>query len=203
MMARSHILHGVTAGACAAAVMPDTAVARALFVTVTAYATLLPDWDHPESRVTRTLGWPGTFICWTIRGWPIDWHLGVWRWTIIDWRAQLLPWDIDHRGLTHDPRTGPTLFAALLGPLTWFLPGWFGDHWYAWTLAIWLGCLAHLWGDARTISGIPYGTDRVWVGRTQIVTGTTDETARREWYYRPAAVASCLLCAVTTLAAIL
>jgi len=198
MMGRTHLTTGVTAGALFAAVMPVDPLARAAFIAVTAYATLLPDFDHQDAKIVHMLGMPGSLISWTIRGWPIDWYWRIWRWTIIDVQTNLLPWDIDHRGVTHDPSKGPAVFAVVLGVPTFFLPGWFGWHWWLWTLAVFVGCLTHLWGDARTLSGIPVGGGRWWARGEPFRTGSEDEAAYFEWYYRPAAIASCAICAVST-----
>jgi hypothetical protein len=210
MLGKTHFVTGVTAGGLAVTAgslagvwvgfLPSVDVlAKVGFIAVTAYATLLPDWDHYSSTVTRALGFPGWFICWTIRGWPIDWDvriLWIWPWSV---HVNLLPWDVDHRGLTHDPRIGPASFAVALGVPTLLLPGWFGDQWWLWTLAIFLGCLTHIWGDGRTLSGVPLGDRRIWSWGAPFETGSEDERARFEWYYRPASALACVLAFIATI----
>lgn len=197
-MGRTHLTTGVTAGALGAAVMPwiggPDLLAQTLFVVVTAYSALLPDLDHHSSTVTYSLGPVTILASWLLRGCPIE--IYFWRWEI---EARLAPWTVTHRGVTHDVRYGPAGFALVLGPPTWLLPGWFGDHWWLWTLGILLGCVTHIWGDARTHSGVPIGHGRRWIGRT-FETGSAEEHARREWYYRPAAVLACFLAVASTIA---
>ena len=203
MMARSHALHGVTVGALAVtagsvldAFLPFwptvDILARPIFVLVVAYAALLNDIDHPHSTVTYSLGPVTVFLSWLLRGGPVG---------IFDF--QCFPWYVEHRGITHDVRFGPAGFALLFGVPTLMLPGWFGDQWWLWTWAIFLGCVTHIWGDARTVSGVPLGDRKVWAPGVPFVTGSADEDARREWIYRPCAIVATVLAIVSTLYPIL
>lgn len=198
MIGRTHFLTGVTAGAVAVSAgsaldafipfWPTTDIlARPIFVVIVAYCALLPDLDHPNSTVTYSLGPFTMFLSWALRGGPVG---------MFDF--QVFPWYVEHRGVTHDARFGPAGFAVVLGLPTLMLPGWFGDNWWLWTWAVFLGCLTHIWGDARTMSGVPLGKRQIRIGHP-FVTGSQDEDARREWIYRPAAVAAVVLAVVSTL----
>jgi inner membrane protein len=57
---------GVVAGAGVAVLTHQAPASAVVFTTVTAVAALLPDLDHPDARLSRSLGWPGQFIAWTI-----------------------------------------------------------------------------------------------------------------------------------------
>lgn len=56
MMGRSHILSGLIAGVAVAGVLPAPLPVRLLVVPVAGGAALLPDLDHPSSKIARSLG---------------------------------------------------------------------------------------------------------------------------------------------------
>jgi membrane-bound metal-dependent hydrolase YbcI (DUF457 family) len=147
MMARTHFVTGCTAGAAvgsaalAVGVPPTHAVVA---VGVTAYAALLPDLDHPRATVTYSIG-PVTML--------------------LSWLLRLF---VEHRGATHRPERAPWWALPVALPTVW-APGVLGG-WSAllWWVAVTVGWLTHLWGDARTLSGIPWSGPwvRRWWGRT-------------------------------------
>lgn len=166
MMARTHFLTGLTAGAgvTAAALVVGVDPTLALLAgPVTAYAALLPDLDHPRSTVTYSLG-PVTIA--------------------LSWLLRLF---VEHRGATHRPEAiapGAGLVALPLGFLPGVLGGWAALLWW---VAIAAGWATHLWGDARTLSGIPLADGgRLRIGRV-FRTGSAQEDYLASRRYRPAA----------------
>jgi hypothetical protein len=191
MMGRTHMTTGLTSGAWlatagAVAGLPPALVI--LTVPVAAYSALLPDLDH--GRSTATLSIPPLTV-------PVSWVLRRF---------------VDHRGPTHRARYAPAFGAAVAGPSA-FLPGMLGG-WVAlwWFLVVTLGCLTHVWGDARTLSGTPssrqqsegwavfrWSVDRrgrLRIGRRQFRTGSAHEEWRLHVIYLPAAVGSIFVAAL-------
>lgn len=180
MMGRTHFTTGLTAGAAVTAAALAVGVPREVALLagpVTAYAALLPDLDHPRSTVTYSLG-------------PVT--------VALSWLLCLF---VDHRGATHRPEWAPA-WTLPLGVSTAYLPEPLGG-WSAllWWVALTVGWWCHLWGDARTLSGIPWaGAWRSgWWGRTNggrlrlgrtFRTGSPDEEARLVWIYGPVATGS-------------
>lgn len=163
-MGASHLLHGVTTAAWTAYALPlDHGMAVLVGVVGAGYA-LAPDLDHGSASASHAVH---------------DAHL-------LSAAVRVFG---GHRTWTHDPRIGPPIFGAITGALVAPLSGPIGDHWWAFALAAWIGCMTHLYGDARTISGIPCGTDRIHIGRA-VRTGSDRERALRTWIYRPVAIAS-------------
>lgn len=164
MMGASHLLHGVTTAAWTAYVLPlDTGMAVMVGVVGAAYA-LAPDLDHINGRASRSTP-DAHYLSSMVRAFG------------------------GHRTWTHDIRIGPPIFAAVTAALVFLLHGPIGDHWWAFGIAALVGCLTHIYGDARTISGVPYGAHRIHIGAT-MRTGSDRELALRRWIYRPVAVAS-------------
>ncbi len=180
MMARTHFATGCTAGAAVGSVALAVGVpaTHALVAAgVTAYAALLPDLDHPRATVTYSLG-PVTIA--------------------LSWLLRLF---VDHRGATHRPEFAHLWALPLAAPLA-LVPGEFGGFAaLLWWVAITVGWLTHLWGDARTLSGIPWSGPwrRGWWGRTNggrlrlgrtFRTGSPYEEWRLRRVYLPVAVAA-------------
>lgn len=191
-MGRTHMTTGATAGAWLAAVGSVAGVPPALVVLgvpVAAYAAILPDLDHGRSTVTYSLGPVTIVISWVLRQF------------------------VDHRGPTHT-RTGAACMAAGVAGPTTLLPAPLGG-WSAlwWLLVVFLGCLTHVWGDARTLSGVPFPGPRRslrvfgWEvatvdqrGRLRVGhpfrTGSEHEEWRLRRVYLPAAVVSVMASAL-------
>jgi membrane-bound metal-dependent hydrolase YbcI (DUF457 family) len=191
MMGRSHATIGATVGAWLAAAGATAGVPdglAALAVPVAAYAALLPDLDHPRTTATRSLV-------------PITMAVSF-----------VLRRFVDHRGATHDPRSGPVAAVALAAPAAW-LPAPVGG-WAAlwWLLVILAGWTSHIWADARTLSGTPwpgrrgrlrvagFELARTTGGRLRIGrsfrTGSRAEEWRLTWIYVPTMIVSVFLAAL-------
>lgn len=188
MMARSHLTTGVTAGAVFAAAAstagtPD--LVAILAVPVVAYSAVVPDIDHPSSFITYSLGPVTITISWLLRGAPLGWFstigYGPWK-RDVGFGVHLLPWRCPHRGPTHRAEFAPWVFGLLVAALAWwFLPPVLSDHWYVFGGAASLGVLTHIWGDARTRSGVPFGgSNHYTIGRT-FLTGSTRADADYAW----------------------
>lgn len=188
MMARSHLTTGVTAGAVFAAAVstagtPD--LITILAVPVVAYSAAVPDIDHPSSFITYSLGPVTILISWVLRGAPIGWWTqfgyGPWK-RDIGFDGHLLPWRCPHRGPTHRAESAPWIFGTLVAFTTWaVLPPLLADWWFIYGAAAALGVLTHIWGDARTRSGVPFGgSDHFTIGRT-FLTGSTPADADQAW----------------------
>lgn len=195
MMATTHATTGVTAGAgLAAAVVylgatPSVAVA---VIPAVAVGALLPDLDHPHSLATRSFGPVTMLICWLIRGAPT--RVGAGGHLIGDEPERLLPWEIRHRGATHTWQ-GAAAFGFVTAAGTWWLPGPAGDAWWLWGVAVALGCLTHMWGDARTTAGlwVGHGHDRRWISiGAPFQTGSDYERWLRRVVYVPCAAVACV-----------
>lgn len=165
-MGRSHALSGaaVWLGGCAGLVMEHAA--RPGWVTVLggavvcAGAALLPDIDHPNSRITHAGGAVTEALCWVVR------------------RG-------GHRGPTHYLSSGVLAgavaggLAALLSPVLW----WIG-------LAVGAGWVAHILGDGCTEGGVPlwgpWDRRQRWVLWELLRFKTGDRGCRVElWFVRP------------------
>ena len=151
MMAPGHLAHGVLAGLALAPFIPPTNhswVSIALFVGTSAVGSLVPDLDHPRSRLTR-LGGP---ITWLIHRSLVVLSQSVYSWT----RG---PRDrihgASHRTLTHTP-----VFAMVVGAFLYSALWISGNPVRAYALIVavgmTIGCLAHLIGDSCTHAGIPW-----------------------------------------------
>ena len=165
-MGTTHTITGVAAGSVAAVplILLDLEPVRvAVFVAVWAMASVLPDIDHKHGRPTKWLGPITRFIGWVVRLFT------------------------EHREQTHT-RTAALIFGGIVGAATFAI----SDYWWLWGIATVGGCLTHLWGDARTKSGIPWGDGgRKRVGKT-FRTGSSHETRLRFWVYSPIAVMAVL-----------
>lgn len=190
-MARSHLTTGVTTGAVFAAAVstagtPD--LVAILTVPVVAYSAVTPDIDHPNSFITYSLGPITITISWILRGAPLAWFrtIGFGRWRRdIGFGFHLLPWRCPHRGPTHRAEFAPWVFGLLVATTTWaVLPPILGDWWLVFGAAAALGVLTHIWGDARTRSGVPLGGNgHFTIGRT-FITGSTRADANDAWRLR-------------------
>jgi membrane-bound metal-dependent hydrolase YbcI (DUF457 family) len=151
MMGRSHITTGVTTGAwlaSAGAVAGVPAPLLVIGVILSAYSAILPDLDHHRSTATLSMGPVTMIVSWVLRQF------------------------VDHRGPTHTPRAAPVFGAVVAGPMALLpapLGGWSALWWFA---VVTLGCLTHVWGDARTLSGTP------WRGRWRSVSVLGYEVAQ-------------------------
>lgn len=164
-MGSTHLATGFTTGAWFAYALPGVHDHwRPVLGLVAAGAALAPDIDHVKARASRSF------------------H-----------DARLLSWAVTrfggHRTWTHDLRIGPPLFAVVVAVAVWFVDGPIGDLWWAFALAMLVGCVTHVWGDARTTSGVPLGRRRIRLGRT-FTTGTAREQRLYRLLYRPAAIGS-------------
>jgi membrane-bound metal-dependent hydrolase YbcI (DUF457 family) len=188
VMGSSHLVHGVTSGswlATAAAVAGLPPSLAVLGVAVAAYGALLPDLDHPRSMAT----WSAP---------PVT--------VALSW---LLCLAVEHRGPTHRVEAAPVAAALVAFPAA-LLPdplGGFTALW--WWAALTVGWLTHVWGDARTLSGVPWsGRPRrvhvfgwqvaaTWHGRLRVGrafrTGSRREQRLARRVYRPAAGVSLAL----------
>lgn len=186
MRGRTHLTHGVTAAAWTSYALPLPNHMRALVAVVVAVSSLAPDLDHAGARANR-------------RG-----------------RAPLLGWLVrrvaGHRTVTHSA-AGCAAYGLGVGLLAVAVGGEFGVWWWAFALGALVGSLTHVWGDARTPSGVPlwwlplppYAAvrvgpvpvgvrsqarqERVRLGRP-VRTGSADETRLRERVYSPVMYAS-------------
>jgi inner membrane protein len=164
MMGSSHILIGTTAAAWTAYLLPVPPSIKIMVVGVGVVGSMIPDLDHINSRASRSIP-DARYVSLLVR------QFG------------------SHRTVTHDPRIGPTVFAILTGLAFVFIRGPIGEAWWAFAIAMWIGCLSHLWADARTTSGIPFGDRRLTLGRT-FRTGSDRETWLRTTIYKPVAIVS-------------
>lgn len=170
MMATSHATTGASVGAwlaTAGTLVGVPAELAVLTVPVVAYAALLPDLDHPRATATRSLGPLTMAVSWVLRRF------------------------VEHRGATHDLRAAPVAAVAVAAP-TAFAPGLLGG-WAAlwWLVAVWAGWTAHIWADARTLSGTPWAGRRMTGrfyrttgGRLRIGRSFRTGSAQEEWRLR-------------------
>jgi len=180
MMARSHLTTGLAAGSWVAGAGHGLGVplpAAVLGGILVGYSALLPDLDHPGSTVTHSLG-PAT--------------------RLVSWLLCLF---VEHRGWTHT-RSAAAVFGLPVALLALLVPAPLGGPVMAvwWWACVFVGCCVHLWGDARTMSGIPWpGRDRGYYtavrdGRLRIgrvfSTGSEVEASRLAWLYFPVSVMS-------------
>lgn len=148
-MSRGHMLHGAIAGLALAPLMPPVlgpVATPALWVAGTTVGALVPDLDHPKSRLTKALG-------------PITWILNkiLVRLSKAVYYATRSNRDYPdtngHRCLTHTP-----VFAAVLAVGVSMGLEATSAHAVAVLVggALGAGCLAHLFGDSLTNSGVPW-----------------------------------------------
>lgn len=188
MLGSTHLVTGVTAASWAAVPLlaagaPPALVA--LSVPVGAYSALLPDIDHPGSRVVWCLPPISNFASWVIRGGPLYLWLPLMSEPFIDTR--IFPWYCEHRHETHT-KTAAVIFGLVLGLPLALIPG-VGWNFWIFALQIAVGCLTHRWGDMRTVSGLPVNGRRKTIGRTFYV-GSDYEHWARAVIYTPFAIAS-------------
>jgi len=149
MMAPGHMAHGALFGLVLAPLAPHPAgllVSTAVLVGTGVIGALIPDLDHPKSRLTHALG-------------PVTWVLSfcLVRLSKAVYMATRTkkdsPGTNGHRALTHTP-----VFALAVGTGTFLVLVPTGLHAYALLVALGLtmGCLAHLCGDSCTNSGVPW-----------------------------------------------
>lgn len=167
MIGASHLTTGVTTGAwfaaAASTVVPDPVAVLA--VAVVSYAALLPDLDTGRSTATYSLGPVTIAASWILRRFVV------------------------HRGATHRIEYAPAAFGATAAAGSALLPPPLGTWWPVWGLAVALGVAAHIWGDARTVRGVPWRGRRATLGRP-FATGSDYERWLLATLYRPMAVAS-------------
>lgn len=148
-MAPGHMAHGALAGLVLAPLVPHPSgllVSTALFVITTTIGALVPDLDHPKSRLTHALG-PVTMV---LSFCLVRLSKAVYMATRTKRDS---PGTNGHRALTHTP-----VFALAVGTGLFLVLVPTAVHAYALLLALGLtvGCLAHLCGDSCTNSGVPW-----------------------------------------------
>lgn len=141
-----HVASGTATGLAVAPLIPHPPtpglVAIAGFTTLTAIAALIPDLDHPGSKLARSLG-------------PVTWLAAqiIRRISHLVYEATRTPLDKPGRG-GHRHLTHTAVFAVLAGlavaagvsPTGWGTPC---------GIAVALGCLTHTVGDMTTHYGCP------------------------------------------------
>jgi membrane-bound metal-dependent hydrolase YbcI (DUF457 family) len=177
---------GLTVGVCAAGLLDHAPwPVRLLLIPVMGGAALLPDIDHPSSRVARSLGFVTKFIA-----------VGVAALSLAVYHATRTEADVanrhsGHRTLTHTvpgslffgliagvtvlahPIAGAVFLALLIGlmargfktvgtgftlaggGLAWFTLTHYPGWWWLWPSVVTLGSLTHIAGDWVTNSGVP------------------------------------------------
>lgn len=181
-MAKTHLTTGFTSGALAAGGLAAAGVPDIICLTVVpvvAYSALVPDIDHPNSFITYSLGPVTIILSWLLRGCPVGWwiDMGFWIWRRpVGFGFHLAPWRCPHRGPTHRAESAPWIFGLLVAAAVWYLP-LFGDWFYVIGAAASLGVLTHIWGDSRTVSGVPFGGDNHHTIGRPFVTGSTPADA--------------------------
>ena len=165
MQGKSHLAIGITTAAwfAYALPLPDNG-SRVMVAVVAAAGSLAPDLDHLDGKASHSFA-DGRTLSRFVRAFG------------------------GHRTWTHDLRVGPPVFGVVTAVAAWFLHGPIHDSWWAFGLAMAVGCLAHIYADARTVSGVPFGRHRIRIGRT-FVTGSDAELLRYRLLYRPLSWAS-------------
>jgi membrane-bound metal-dependent hydrolase YbcI (DUF457 family) len=217
MMGRSHALCGLIVGVGLAAAVPYAPLpVRLLLVPVTGGAALLPDLDHPSSKIAHSLGFVTKFlakvfdeisvaiyhatrlegdpshregghrlITHTVPGClffgaeccvaelihPIAGavHLALLLGLLTGWVRQLgrkaqyaaggvikaVSPKCVNEVVALVLRNAGLLFTLVGGYLSWMVMTQFSRWWWVWPIAVFLGSVAHLAGDACTNSGVP------------------------------------------------
>lgn len=148
-MALGHQLTGAAAGLMVAPLVPHPEAPWATpgFVIITTVCSLLPDMDQPGSKLSRSLG-PLT--------WMLSWLLG-WISRVVYYATRSThdkpSCGTGHRTFTHTALwcllCALVVFLCLLSPV--------GPSWAIWAAtAVLVGNLAHIWGDAMTLHGVPF-----------------------------------------------
>lgn len=188
MLGRTHVTTGATGAAWAALPLVACGVPlgiAVLSIPVGAYAALLPDLDHPKSRIAWMLPPISNLASWVLRGGPWEFSWPVFGRRV--YGGRVFPWEVRHRGVTHREEAA-VVFGLVLGLPLWLITGW----WWVFALQIMIGCLTHLWGDMRTTGGLQHRRDprrRRTIGRT-FDTGSDYEEWARRIIYRPTAIGS-------------
>jgi membrane-bound metal-dependent hydrolase YbcI (DUF457 family) len=155
MMARGHFLSGVTAGLLSSPVAvvlapagmesPARALAlSAVFSAVVGVGALWPDIDHKPAFISRCLWIVSRFVCWIMR------HLSMAVY-------EATRTEKDSKGGCHRTFTHTLPFVVLTGAgLAAILLATSAHAWAAFVgVALGLGTLVHILGDAMTLSGVP------------------------------------------------
>jgi membrane-bound metal-dependent hydrolase YbcI (DUF457 family) len=191
MMGSTHLTTGVVPAAWTAVALAAVGAPPLICILVIpagAYATLLPDLDHPHATATWSVPPISNLLSWVIRGAPYDFAIPI---VGTEFAGRLLPWTVRHRYETHT-EIGAILFGLAFGLPLWLLPDPLGSYWWAFAIAIAVGCFTHMWGDMRTTGGLPRSgkrRGRRTIGRTFEV-GSEHEYWLRDVIYRPCAIGS-------------
>lgn len=147
-MAPGHAASGALAGAVTAPlVLPDAPLlVIGLYIAVATVAALMPDLDHPHSRLTKALG-PITWLVSKLFVWSAKAVLEATRGPDDPKRTN------GHRMLWHQVEPAAAL-AALVGFGVSLSPA----HGLAWpvAVAVCVGMCAHICGDCCTHAGVPF-----------------------------------------------
>lgn len=188
MMSRTHVVLGVSAGAlCALAVHPWVPPGMGLLcIPIAAVMGPAADVDHhaAPARAVAVVIAVGLALYWwpivALYAVPLLYRLGrriVYgpRPTALEQRWRRF-WR--HREGTHRITTALGVGAATAAAL-WFTPPPLSTYAWMFGAAVTAGWLSHIYGDARTHSGVPIGDrDGVTIGYT-VRTGSTRADARR------------------------
>lgn len=192
MMHRTHVTLGIAAGGMwAAAVAPFVPPAVALLcIPAAALGGPAPDMDHhaaPAHRVVMGGLWVAAAFAAVLQRWTLAVFAAFVLWRIATRLFRLRPTRVEqvwrdffrHREGTHRIRTALAV-GAVGAALTWLLGSpWVAANGWAVAGAFMAGWLSHIYGDARTHSGVPVFDREVTIGRT-VRTGSTYASAHRE-----------------------
>lgn len=145
MNKKGHLSTGAASGAIVGAAVASGPVGALACTGIGAVSALAPDIDHHRSTITRALGPLGSVLSWGTR----KVSLGVY--TLTATSKDTPQAGGEHRGLTH---TGVAALAA--GGGLWGLLASLGVHQaLPFALALAVGIVVHILGDALTVSGVP------------------------------------------------
>jgi hypothetical protein len=194
----SHVTHGVTTASWTAAGLTAAGAPAAvcmLSIPAGAYAALLPDLDHGSSSAAWSLPPVSNTLSWIIRGCPYSITLPVVGWHRAGWLLpEALTVSTGHRRELHTPEAA-LAFGVLTGLPLWWLPDPLGSCSWIFGLQVAIGCITHLWGDARTTAGLRRRggkPGRFTIGLT-FDTASDHEHRLRALIYRPTAITSLIL----------
>lgn len=186
MMGRSHAMCGLAFGMALAGVLGDAPLpVRLLVIPVSGGAALLPDLDHPQSRVARSLGPVTKLLAHLVAGFS----LAVYHGTCAD--RDSMDRKSGHRTLTHTvpgcvffgvlttiatlahPGAVTVILALLIGllaqgfetvgvgftltgaGLSWWTITHYPGWSWVWPMVVVCGALVHVAGDWPTVGGVP------------------------------------------------